>query len=117
VYLVYLAEVLGPRVAAKIDKGRKSKKTYDEAVVFFEGVVYKTMQSIRHERLGRKKLANRLGLTDENIRNMERGRRKILVADLILLSMAMDKKPELVLEEIMRRFGEEISNWREKTGY
>ncbi len=104
-------------MAIKIDQERKTQETYADAAEFFEGVVKKAIRSIRDERLGRKKLANRLGLTAENIRNMERGRRKILVADLILLSFGMEKRPEVVLEEIMRRFGEEIGNWRRKTGY
>ena len=104
-------------MAAKIDKERKTQGTYEEAAAFFEEVVCKAIQSIRQERLGRKELANRLGLTDENIRNMERGHRDILVADLILLSIGMEKKPEMMLEEILRRFSEEISNWRKKTGY
>ena len=104
-------------MAAKIDKGRKTEKAYDEGVVFFENVVQKAVESIRDERLTRKELANRLGLTDEQIRNMERGHRKMTVPDFILLSIGMGKKPEVVLEEIMRRFSEEIGNWREKTGY
>jgi DNA-binding transcriptional regulator YiaG len=112
-----LAQVLGPRVAAKIDKGRKTERAYDEGLVFFENVVQKAIESIRHERFTRKELANRLGLTHEQIRNMERGRRKITVPDLILLSIGMGKKPEAMLEEILRRFSEEIGDWREKTGY
>ena len=108
---------MGPRVAAKIDKGRRTREKYQEAADFFGDIVGKAMQSIRQERLGRKELANRVGLTDENIRNMERNRRKMLVADLIVLSFGMEKKPELVFEEMMRRFAEEISKWRKKNGY
>ena len=104
-------------MAAKIDKGRKTKATYDEATAFFGSIVGKAVQSIRQERVGRKELANRIGLIDENIRNMERNRRKMRVADLIVLSMGMEKKPEVVFAEIMRRFSEEISNWRDRTGY
>jgi transcriptional regulator with XRE-family HTH domain len=104
-------------VAAPTDKGRKTKDTYEEEVGFLNEIVCKGFQSVRHERLGRKKLGNRLGLTDENIRNMERGRRQISVGDLILLSIGLEKRPEVVFEEIMRRFGEELSNWRKKNGY
>jgi hypothetical protein len=104
-------------VAAKINSGRKTEETYDRAVEFIDGVVRQAFQSIRDERLNRKELANLAGLTDEMLRNMERGRRGFLVADLIVLSMCMNKKPEAVLEEIQRRFSEEIGNWRAKTGY
>jgi hypothetical protein len=117
VYLVCLAQVQRRRVAAKTPTKQKTEKAYEEAVAFFEGIVQSGFQSIRDERVKRKDLANRVGLTAEMIRNMERGHRDILLADFIVLSLAMGKKPEWFLEEILRRFGEEIENWRSKAGY
>jgi hypothetical protein len=108
---------LGPRVAAKTNARRKTEKSYEEEVAFFDKIVRDAFQSIRSERLSRKALAHRVGLTEDMLRNMERGHRKMGVGDLMVLSVAMRKIPNRVLEEIQRRFAEEIEKWLVESGY
>ena len=67
-------------MASKSDKARKNEDTYGEASDVVDRIVYKAFQSFRDERIPRKELTKRLGLSAEIIRNMERGHRKMTVS-------------------------------------
>jgi transcriptional regulator with XRE-family HTH domain len=106
-------------VAAKTDKGhrRKTEQMYDAAVVSLENILLRGLKSIRSEHFSRKEFANRLGLKVQSLINIERGHRNLLAAELFLLSFAMNKNPYWIVQEILRRFEDEIGQWRKEADY
>ena len=96
---------------------RTAPMTYDKTVVSLEHIILRGLKSIRCEHFNnRKALAKRLGLPVTVIINFERRKRRLLAAELFVLSFALNRNPEWVVQEIMRRFEPEIAQWRKEAG-
>jgi transcriptional regulator with XRE-family HTH domain len=112
------AHELGTRVAAKVNKQQKKEGPYKEALAFWDGLVGRTLKSIRHDRdFKRKKIAAHLGLEDYNVRNMERSHRRVRAGDLFLFAAIWRIDPIWLVKEILRRNEDEIRRWLQKEGF
>jgi transcriptional regulator with XRE-family HTH domain len=58
-------------------------------------------QTRRELRVSQTKLASRLGWTRNMIANIERGRRSVAVTDLVLIAIALNIRPELLMRRIL----------------
>jgi hypothetical protein len=95
-----------------------SPTTYDKTVVSLEHIILRGLKSIRREHFNnRKALAKRLGLPVTVIINFERRHRRLLAAELFVLSFALNRNPEWVVHEILRRYETEIAQWRRESGF
>ena len=86
-------------------------------VVPVDAFARRGLRSLRSERFKRKDFARRLGISVQSLANIERGHRKLLAAELLLFAYGMNETPQWVLEEILRRFKDEIGQWRQESGY
>ena len=102
---------------APAQRMKTAPMSYDEAVASLAGILRRGLKSIRSEHFKRKAFANRLGIKVQALVNLERGHRNLLAAELFLLSFAMDKSPQWIVQELLRRHEDEIGLWRKERGY
>ena len=97
---------------------RRHTQSYDEAVTALQAILLRGLKSVRREHFpSRKAFARHLKLPVQSVINIERGHRKLRAAELLVYAFAMNKAPQWVLQEILRRFETEIGQWRKESGY
>jgi transcriptional regulator with XRE-family HTH domain len=79
-----------------------TKKTEAQRDRWNRAVVAVLAATRRDKDVSQEVLADRLGVSRDVVANIEAGRRRVEVSDLILIGRALDVEPEVIFRRVMR---------------